>query len=138
MIIKKCIICNKKYKVKPYRKNIQRYCSLYCYHISTRNKPTWNKGLHTGIVPKTAFKKGIRNNIDFEFKLGHGKSFSGTKKEYKFLHYWVNKNLGKSYVCSMCNSTNNVEWANKSHFYKKELNDWIQLCKKCHYKYDHL
>ena len=36
--------------------------------LSMKGKPTWNKGLHTGMVPSTAFKKG--NHPKTEFKKG--------------------------------------------------------------------
>lgn len=29
-----------------------------------------------------------------------------------------------------------IEWANKSHKYKRDVKDWISLCKPCHGKYD--
>ncbi len=29
-----------------------------------------------------------------------------------------------------------IQWANKSHTYKRELTDWFALCGTCHKKYD--
>lgn len=31
---------------------------------------------------------------------------------------------------------NDCNGANKSGLYKKDLDDWIYLCPKCHYEYD--
>lgn len=90
------------------------------------NRASWKKGQH--ISEKTEFKKV-------------GVVFEGTQSEYKKLHLWVYKNLGKPTLCNNCIkntiiNTTNIQWANKSHEYKKELDDWIQLCPKCHFKYD--
>jgi 5-methylcytosine-specific restriction endonuclease McrA len=35
-----------------------------------KGKPTWNKGIKTGLVPRTAFKKGVHYNSATEFKKG--------------------------------------------------------------------
>ena len=115
-----------------------RYCSN-CYTTKFQlGRIPWNKGKKTGLIPKTAFKKGIRFNPAGEFKKGHGKSFAGTVKEYKALHYWVGLQRGKAntYGCVFCQKQAE-EWANISHKYKQDVNDWMPLCKKCHFKYDH-
>jgi hypothetical protein len=56
------------------------------------------------------------------------------------LHEWVIKNLGQPTVCEYCKKTgltsHNIHWANKSHEYKRDLNDWLRLCVSCHHKYD--
>jgi hypothetical protein len=65
------------------------------------------------------------------------------KTEYKgawyyTLHNWVKRKLGKPMKCEICGSTNakKYEWANKSHKYKRELNDWVRLCVPCHKQFD--
>jgi len=61
----------------------------------------------------------------------------GDKVSYSALHIWVRRNLGKPNKCEHCGVTEGTfEWANKSHNYKRDLEDWIRLCKKCHIKYD--
>lgn len=55
---------------------------------------------------------------------------------YGQLHQWVKRHRGKASICEFCKSTNIVEWANKSHKYKHELSDWLELCRKCHARYD--
>lgn len=54
------------------------------------------------------------------------------------LHDWVKRQLGKPKKCSKCCSTNDkkYEWANISRKYKRELSDWIRLCRKCHIIFD--
>lgn len=56
------------------------------------------------------------------------------------LHDWVKRRLGRPDTCEHCGrsglSRNGIDWANKSHQYKREISDWIRLCRKCHKKYD--
>jgi hypothetical protein len=67
-----------------------------------------------------------------------GKSDTG----YVNLHQWVSKNLGKPDTCQHCKESgltgHKIQWANKSHKYKKDLKDWIRLCGPCHKIYDGL
>lgn len=58
----------------------------------------------------------------------------------QYLHKWVAQHLGRPKKCEMCGSTTqgHYDWANKSHEYKRDLSDWIRLCRKCHRKYDNV
>lgn len=58
---------------------------------------------------------------------------------YSNLHKWVYKKLGKAKECWFCNENRTdmkYEWANKSGYYEKDVNDWLRLCIKCHRRYD--
>ena len=48
--------------------------------------------------------------------------------------------LGKPKKCTKCGikktTPKSIQWANKSKEYKRDLNDWISLCSKCHFRYD--
>lgn len=93
----------------------------------------WNKGKKLGFIPKMAFKKG--ENLDEK-----AYQWRGDKVSYSGLHKWVQKHLGKSNLCEFCHKIylerRQMDWANKDHLYKRDLNDWIRLCKSCHKKYD--
>lgn len=56
------------------------------------------------------------------------------------LHSWVKRQLGRPMVCEHCGyvatSVFKIHWANKSHEYKRSIDDWIRLCVSCHKKYD--
>lgn len=71
-------------------------------------------------------------------KRGH--RFQGTRDQYRVLHRWVERKLGKPNKCEHCGKIvlNNryIHWANKSGLYLRDLTDWIRLCSKCHAKYD--
>lgn len=46
--------------------------------------------------------------------------------------------LGSPKYCANCETIKAIryEWANISHFYKRDLSDWIRLCALCHRRYD--
>ncbi len=94
----------------------------------------WNKGIKLNKEQKE------RINTD-GLLLGHlaGKdnhNWKGNKAGYHAIHLWIKRNYGKAKVCIKCKSTENVEWANISGKYKRDILDYIQLCKACHCKYD--
>jgi hypothetical protein len=119
----------------------------------------WHKGLK-GIhqSPDTEFKPGQRVSPATEFKPGEppwnkgiigvmpaGTShhaYKGDEVSYASLHGWVKRVKGLPNTCEACGKDAThpdvfrVEWANKSHLYKRELDDWIALCMKCHRAYD--
>lgn len=66
-------------------------------------------------------------------------NWKGNKVGRTALHNWVERQLGKPKKCEHCKSetAKKYEWANKSQKYKRDLNDWIRLCTKCHAKYDY-
>lgn len=98
----------------------------------------WNKGKKTGIVPKTAFKK---NDPRLMGKAHH--LWKGDRVGNVGLHLWVRRRLGKPKLCKHCIlegkiNTHNIQWCNKSHKYKRDLRDWLELCRPHHMKYDHI
>lgn len=137
-----CLLCNQPcYGTK--------YCADCYTHKAQLGRTPWNKGIHTGIIPKTAFKKGVRFNPLGEFKKGVRYSqntefkkgniphnYKGDNVGYNALHTWLYRQIGKATSCTKCGSTTNVQWANKSFEYKRELSDWTELCYKCHRRYD--
>jgi hypothetical protein len=90
----------------------------------------------------TKFKKGHtpwNKGKKCQHSARFGKSnpnWSGDKVKYFGLHKWVLFNKGKANKCEMCGEIVNIQWANKSHNYKRDLDDWIALCIPCHRAYD--
>jgi hypothetical protein len=103
------------------------FCSSKCCN-SRPNKGQFKDG-HIQKKNSGSFKKGI---VPWNWK--------GDKVGYEALHRWVSSHKGKPKVCEHCGvvETNNykIHWANKSHKYFRDLNDWLRLCAKCHKKYD--
>jgi len=89
---------------------------------------------------KRGSKRGVRIYKDKYTQ--NNKSYNTGKfgAEYRKLHLWVEKELGKPDECVHCRKNglfgHRVHWANVSGEYKKQKNDWIRLCAACHKKYD--
>lgn len=135
MIIKKCLVCSKKFKVHNYRKDA-KYCSSKCY------QEIWEPPLN-----RKTFKKGKRSSPSTEFKKGHfepkgekSRNWKGDKVTYSGIHQWIRRNLGLPEICEFCGKNGlrgkKIHWANKDHQYRRNLNDYIRLCISCHQKYD--
>jgi len=65
--------------------------------------------------------------------------WKGDNVLYGSIHDWVDYNLGKApRKCEHCKSEaeKRYEWASKSHKAKKDLDDYISLCVRCHRTYD--
>jgi hypothetical protein len=113
LIVKKCFICKKTFKVSQVEINKGGgfTCSRVCYYDRLRK-----------IIKKDKDSPNWKGN-----KVGnHG------------LHDWVKRKLGKPSKCEHCKSevAKKYEWANKSQKYKRDINDWLRLCTKCHADYD--
>ena len=96
---------------------------------------------------KGHFIKGEPNPWTEKHRLNHKHSFEKFKKEkhwnwvgkdigYKGLHMWLTRNYIKPQDCEKCGSKQRLDWANKSGEYKRERDDWLVLCRKCHYNFD--
>lgn len=59
-------------------------------------------------------------------------NWKGDKVGYLGLHAWVNNNKPKPSKCEMCNEEKPLDLANISQEYKRDINDWEYLCRKCH------
>jgi hypothetical protein len=125
----KCKQCGKVFEGYPSAK--REYCSRMCQIKTFIGKPSWNKGIKTGIKPWLGKK---RPDISEE----NGYQWKGDKVGYRALHEWVERRLGKPMCCDFCGVTSKkrYHWANKSRNYKREITDWIRLCPKCHANYD--
>lgn len=129
---KTCVVCENMFIKKPDYSikywNKKECCSQSCAQ-KNRKDNVLNLGIHAkkgAPVPKTAFKKSKT-------------TFKGTLAEYKKLHYQIGLLLGKPTRCEHCNGNykgRKIDWANKSGEYREEKDDWIRLCKRCHWHHD--
>jgi len=66
--------------------------------------------------------------------------YKGDKVSYSGIHHWVKKYFGQPMQCEWCNfeSKNKyqIHWANLTGKYKRNREDWVRLCAKCHYHFD--
>lgn len=87
--------------------------------------------------------QGTRNKISKALQEENCWAWKGNKVKKGALHQWVYKYKGKPKICKYCgkkgkkvNGHWNLDWANKDHKYKRNLNDYVSLCRFCHKKYD--
>lgn len=59
-------------------------------------------------------------------------NWKGNNVKFHGLHRWVERNKGKPDVCRYCKNPGWLDLANISQKYKRDLNDWEWLCRKCH------
>ncbi len=100
------------------------------YGVTQKVVFTWFKKL--GIKSRKAAKRnqwGERNA-----------SWKGESASYQALHHWIEKQCGKPQKCSQCGSAEETvfDWANIGHTYKRNIHDWVRLCRRCHRKLDKL
>ncbi len=62
--------------------------------------------------------------------------WKGDRAGYSALHKWVQRYFGKVGTCEFCGVKRVTEWANKTGKYLRDRADWLELCIKCHRKYD--
>jgi hypothetical protein len=111
-------------------------------------KIPWNKGLTKHEAPQLS-NSGVKKwNVPWNkgkrcpelSKRQEGKNnpnWVGDDIKYTGVHAWVRKNKPKLGVCQYCGvKTNKLDLANISKNYKRDLNDYIYLCRSCHMKMD--
>lgn len=89
--------------------------------------------------------KGRKLTLEHRKKIGEsqkgekGNNWKGELATYNSIHSWIRDTFGKPNQCEHCYlffTGRKIEWANKSGEYKREREDWIRLCAKCHRKFD--
>lgn len=63
----------------------------------------------------------------------------GDNASYDAIHLWVRRNKGKAQKCNHCPATaetTKIHWANIDNKYSRNLEDYFELCAKCHWAYD--
>lgn len=66
------------------------------------------------------------------------KLISKCEKEYRNVHDWIRRRMKHITSCEFCNKEGKLDNAlikGKNH--EKNTENYIKLCRKCHYDYDH-
>jgi len=63
-------------------------------------------------------------------------NWKGDGVGYTALHEWIRKHKPKPIECGVCHRKLPLEVANISELYKRDLNDWEWICRKCHMEKD--
>lgn len=80
-------------------------------------------------IPKHKDLRPTKLGINLGDKNGMWK---GSNVSYAALHDWVKYHLPKVKLCQMCEKAVPYDLANISGEYKRDLNDYQWLCRKCH------
>lgn len=66
-------------------------------------------------------------------------NWKGDRIKNRGLHMWIELRMGKPRKCEKCGTevAKVYDWANKSGEYKRDLADWMRLCRSCHLKNDY-
>ena len=60
-------------------------------------------------------------------------NWKGDSVGYNALHDWVRNRLSpKPYLCTRCKKRPTIDLANISQEYKRDLDDWEWVCRRCH------
>ena len=154
------------YKTWPERKYCSKSCSnqstlngkklkgIYrdTTHLSPfqfkKNSKPWNKslkGYSLNIKNPRQFTDADRNRIvEWRKKNGWDKGenhpqWKGEDVKYQSLHIWVRRQKGDASECwnEHCEGlSNSFDWANIDGEYRRNLDDFISLCRSCHKLYD--
>lgn len=90
----------------------------------------WNKGIKSWVKPWFGKKRPDMQNDKHH-------NWKGEKVGYRAIHIWVSNRLGKAQICSKCGEyEKKVHWANVDHKYRRDIDDYVNLCTKCHYRFD--
>lgn len=118
------LLCDKRGKLRP------KYCRAHFSRspeFTQRVEGTWFK---KGQEPFNKGKIYLENEKNPQWK--------GNAVGYIGLHAWVRRKLGTPKSCEVCGTTESsrYDWANKSGQYKRDLSDWVRMCKRCHNNFD--
>lgn len=102
--------------------------------VYIRKKEPWNKGRELkplSIEHKKKISVALRQEKSPEWK--------GEKAGYFAKHIWLCKYFDKKGVCShyRTKTAKKYEWANISGEYRRNIDDYVELCTSCHRKMDY-
>lgn len=148
IIFDKPLSCSKKEWIEQ-----RKFCSTKCHNDFRRGKTFYNSGqfkngdkathpFEKGNIPWNKDLKGIHLSPDTEWKEGqyagenHYNWKGGISPPKQKTHIWVIRHKGKAsnYKCKCGKQA--LDWSNKKHDYKKNLDDYVARCRKCHIAYD--
>lgn len=113
-----------------------------------KGQEVWNKGQKGYKLkikyPRKDFTKSIEGLKEYWDKNSRWHddehpSWKGDDVKYVALHQWVNKHKGRANQCSniYCPGISSTfDWANIDSAYKRNLDDFVSLCRSCHMRYD--
>lgn len=116
-----------------------KYCSEECY----RGWVSENRIPEIICICGKKFQPRSRARIFCSKKCsktgGSNPQWKGDNVTYESLHSWIRRNYGTPDGCEACGTLRPgayYEWANITRSYRKNIDDFLRLCKSCHVKFD--
>lgn len=135
MITINCLICGKEKKVYPYKlkEGKGKYCSLEC---SYRNPVNIERARNLGLLNigrKCTEDSKIKKRIALigRFTKEKNTHWKGSNVGYTAIHKWIRENYGSASKCVNGHIGKRYYWANISGEYKRDVDDYHQLCGRC-------
>lgn len=131
---KACEICGVGYFGPRWYMLGRRYCGRSC-----QVKALWRDGKAKGPQVGHQVLQKTREKIAESLK-GDGHWYWKEEPTYGIVHYWMRTRFGKAKFCENreCSSVSKCfEWAKiRGKTYDRSRENFIQLCRSCHTKYD--
>jgi hypothetical protein len=86
-----------------------------------------------------AASRGRTHSSESRAKMGRSDSLHprwSDNPSYEALHKRIRKRKSKTGICERCGRSIKTEFANISGKYMDDINDFIELCKLCHVRFD--
>lgn len=153
---KRCLICQKSFHCPKWflgTKREQIFCSKQCRGVHSRGRKKAKKNSPVNCTCIQCGKSFIRWYS--LIKQGGGKFCSnkcaqsdesklGKNPTLNALHMWIHRKKSRPKKCSNCGIKGKenkrgwwtIQWANIDGKYRRNLDDFIPLCVKCHVHYD--
>lgn len=142
---KNCLVCNKELIGARNWLKRAKYCSHSCASKKTLNgfgknvdNPNWMGGKPTCVECGKGVWWRSKRCQSCARSNENSSVWVGDKVSYPALHTWIRNKLGTPRYCSNCDGkkAKAFDWANISREYKRDVNDFIRLCRSCHKKFD--
>lgn len=137
-----CLVCKTRFYVRPSLKEKRKYCSKKCQPPSKKkierikkNCPVCTKEIM--VLPNCAHRKKYCSRACSAKERFTGEKnikWKGEDVGYYSLHNWLKRNYGKPTICERegCSGKSKKYcWGNISGEYKRDRNDWYQVCTSC-------
>lgn len=139
-----CVRCEKQFKHSP--ADARPYCNRDCYY-----PPIYRNCAICGTIKRffpSAVKKTKSGNLFCSKKClyiyrkmtapkgENSPVYKGDEAKYSARHMWIKANFEMKDYCDHCGKNDKLEWANVSGEYKRDREDWLNLCRSCHRKFD--
>jgi ribosomal protein L37AE/L43A len=141
-----CPVCQKNFKIRmqDFKKGYSKYCSKICFDIYQRRKRIQHICQQCGrtfIAGRTipgiyCSLKCLFESQKIKKKNNRNPMWKGDNVGYGSLHEWIRKRKIKPNFCEYCKIRKAYDLANISQTYKRDINDYIWLCRSCHMKSD--